>query len=75
MSEYEVVEVEGRQVKISRVCCDCRHFRMWKPKERYCTVKRDIVSPLTAGCDKFKRRKGLKYLDFDKGKLEASKIE
>ena len=73
--QYEVVEVKGKQVKVSRLCCDCSHFRMWKPEERYCTVEKDVVNPLAAGCDKFKRRKGLNYLDFDKGKLEVFKIE
>lgn len=40
-------------------CCICRHFRMWKPQPKYCTVKKEIVDPLQRGMPCFKLRKGL----------------
>ena len=42
-------------------CCDCKHFRMWKPKESYCTVKKEVVDPLAENEPCYVLRKGLRY--------------
>jgi len=43
-------------------CCNCRHFRMWKPEREYCTVKKTQVNPLKKGCSDYKERKGLRII-------------
>jgi len=40
-------------------CCDCKHFRMWKPAAKYCTVTKTVVNPLAKGCQEYERRKNL----------------
>ena len=27
-------------------CCNCKHFRMFKPMSEYCTIKKARVEPL-----------------------------
>lgn len=41
-------------------CCMCRHFRMWKPQESYCTFKKTTVNPLKENEPCFTGRKGTK---------------
>jgi len=49
-------------MNILKQCCICKHFRMWKPKECYCTLKKQIVDPLGKDKDCFILRKGLKII-------------
>ena len=46
-------------VKKMKCCCDCKHFRMWKPQPEYCTVLKGKVDPLQQNKDCYKLRKGL----------------
>ncbi len=43
-----------------KCCCDCKHFRMWKPEPEYCTVKKSRVDPLKTCEACWVGRKGLK---------------
>jgi hypothetical protein len=45
-----------------KLCCECRHFRMWKPQEMYCTVKKNVVDPLKRNEPCHIKRKGLKNI-------------
>ena len=37
---------EGGTAKLfSENCCECKHFRMWKPQEEWCTVHKERVNP------------------------------
>ena len=45
-----------------RCCCDCRHFRMWKPEPEYCTKKKTRVDPLKESEPCFKLRKALQAI-------------
>jgi hypothetical protein len=42
-------------------CCICSHFRMWKPQESYCTVKKTSVEPLKENEPCWKLRKGFNF--------------
>jgi len=55
-------------MKILKQCCICKHFRMWKPQESYCTVHKQIVDPLEKDKDCFVLRKGLKFFEAPKFK-------
>jgi hypothetical protein len=45
------------------VCCECKHFRMFKPIESYCTIKKQQVSPIGEPvCEKYDIRKGLRVV-------------
>ena len=48
------------------MCCDCSHFRMWKPQPEWCTEKKERVNPLNCNCPMFTRRKNLKYFGINK---------
>jgi len=50
---------EGEEVMTENsVCCICKHFRMWKPEKKYCTVKKIVVDP-EGICNDYILRKGL----------------
>lgn len=49
-----------------KTCCDCRHFRMWKPVKEYCTKKKAVVEPLKENEPCWILRKGLKFFEPDK---------
>lgn len=53
-----------KRLKEYVTCCGCKHFRMWKPTEMYCTVKKEVVDPLHENQPCYIERKGLKWLDF-----------
>lgn len=55
----EKKQVMPRNDGIIETCCDCRHFRMWKPEPEYCTLMKTTVKPLATGCPDFVRRKNL----------------
>ena len=51
-------------MKTLKTCCDCVHFRMFKPKKMYCTIKKGCVNPLQELMDCYegrenKERKGV----------------
>jgi len=45
------------------VCCDCGHFRMWKPEPEFCTVKKARVDPLKKRENCFILRRGLRFIN------------
>ena len=50
-------------------CCSCMHFRMWKPKPEYCTVKKTCVDPLKRDEPCFRLRNGLPVFDKINGRI------
>lgn len=56
-------------------CCECRHFRMWKPEPEFCTMKKVRVDPLAEGENRFILRRGLAYINWNqvREKMEINK--
>ena len=46
-----------------KTCCDCKHFRMFKPKLEYCTILKIHVDPLVNDKKCYELRKGLKLIN------------
>jgi hypothetical protein len=60
LTQRECIEVNMKED--GKLCCECRHFRMWKPQEMYCTVKKNVVDPLKRNEPCHIKRKGLKNI-------------
>jgi hypothetical protein len=45
-------------MELMKTCCDCSHFRMWKPIKQFCTIKKVEVEPFS-NCENYKLRRGL----------------
>ena len=56
-----IIEKIKNTPNYDKMCCDCKHFRMWKPQESYCTEKKTVVNPLYCNCPMFTLRKNLRY--------------
>lgn len=58
----EKMSITGKPLKIMATCCECKHFRMWKPKKCWCTIKKVQVKPLDDTQPCFELRKNLRVV-------------